>query len=48
MHCATSDVLKEGIGSGGKASQILCDKVGLVALFLDVTFVPGNLPQKKL
>lgn len=48
MHCATSEMLEELMGSGGKASQIFCGKVGLVPLFLDLTFVPSNIPLKKL
>lgn len=48
MHCATSEMLGELMGSGGKASQKFCGKVGLVPLFLNLTFVPGNIPLKKL
>lgn len=40
MHCATSEMLRELIGSGSKASQNFYGKVGLVPLFLDLTFVP--------
>lgn len=47
MHCATP-VLKEITGSGGEARQILCGKVGLASSFLDLTFVSGNIPLKKL
>ena len=32
------------MSSGGKASQILCSKVEVVPLFLDLTFVSGNIP----
>ena len=48
MQCVTSDILKEVVGSGGKASQILCPKIGVVPLSLDLTFVPGIIPLKKL
>lgn len=47
MLYATSEVLEEVTGSGDIANQILCE-VGLVPLFLDLTFVPGNTPLKKI
>ena len=47
IHCATPDMMKEITGSERKASPILCGKVGLASLLLDLTFVPGNIPLEK-
>ena len=44
MNCVTYGTPEVIMSSGGKASQILCSKVEVVPLFLDLTFVSGNIP----